>query len=144
MVPHGVSYHSLWQDLLGWPLGPSVAGGHPARVEEGMRLGDDGLGRLLVRVCPGAVSETTALEQPREAGVVGAELGERDCRVGGVGIDHGFDGCEGTRVPTLFDGSIVIRVGDWGVCAPCLIALGRGLRSGLGSWGSRRGWLDVL
>ena len=62
--PHGVSYHSLWQDLLGRPRGPSVAGSHPARIKEGVRLGDNGLGCLLVRVGPGAVGEAAALEQP--------------------------------------------------------------------------------
>ena len=43
-----------------------------------MRLGDDGLGRLLVRVDVRAVGEAPSLEKPRETGVVGSELGQLD------------------------------------------------------------------
>ena len=71
-----------------------------------MRLGDDGLGRF-ARVDPRAVGEAPALEKPREAGVIGSELGQLDFHVCIVGVKHGLYGGESARFPTLLYGIVV-------------------------------------
>jgi len=90
-------------------------------------LGDDGLGRLLVRVNPRTVREATPLEQPGQASIISPELGQLELRVCVVRVEHGLDGGKGPRFPALLDDGVVVGVGDRCVCTSRLVALRRSL-----------------